>query len=70
MTMKFIHIGRQLSVNIGVKRFPKDLFLSSLGKLDDANIEKGVLVSKSGFTQSAKSVAKTRNISLIQLRKP
>ena len=38
--------------------------------LDDANIEKGVLVSKSGFTADAEKLAKSKNISLVQLREP
>ena len=40
------------------------------GKIEDANIEKGILVSKCGFTRSALTIAKDKNISLVHLRKP
>lgn len=42
--------------------------LEFAGKLDDGNIEKGVLVSSSGFTRNATTIAKTKNMSLVQLR--
>ena len=38
--------------------------------LDETNIEKGVLVSKVGFTRDAQQLAKFKNISLVQLREP
>ena len=38
--------------------------------IDDAGIEKGVVVSKTGFTRSARLVAEFKGISLVQLRKP
>ncbi len=38
--------------------------------LEDAQIEKGVIVSKSGFTQDAQNFAKYKNIALVELREP
>lgn len=38
--------------------------------LGDAHIEKGVVVSKSGFTDDAIAFAKYKNISLVELREP
>ncbi len=38
--------------------------------LKDAGIEKGVIVSKAGFTPDARKVAKSENISLVELRRP
>ena len=38
--------------------------------IDDAGIQKGVVVSKSGFTRSARLVADFKGISLVQLRRP
>ena len=38
--------------------------------LEDTNIEKGVVVSKEGFTSGAIALAKQRNISLVEMRKP
>ena len=38
--------------------------------LGDSNIEKGIVVSKSGFSSGAKSLAKFKNISLVELRRP
>ena len=38
--------------------------------LEDTNIEKGVVVSKEGFTSGAMSLAKQRNISLVEMREP
>ena len=38
--------------------------------LDDIGIEKGVLVSVRGFTTDAEHLARSKNISLVQLRKP
>ena len=38
--------------------------------LEDAKIEKGILVSKSGFTQDAVKFAEYKNISLVELREP
>lgn len=38
--------------------------------LKDSNIDKGVVVSKYGFTSGAKALAKSENISLVELRQP
>lgn len=38
--------------------------------LEDALIEKGVIVSKTGFTPDAVSFAKYKNISIVELREP
>lgn len=38
--------------------------------LEDAKIEKGVIVSKTGFTPDAVSFAKYKNISIVELREP
>ena len=38
--------------------------------VEDANIEKGVIVSKEGFTSGAIALAKQRNISLVEMREP
>ena len=51
------------------KRISKGLVLELAGKIDDANIEKGILVSKCGFTPSAVAIAKDKNIGLVHLRK-
>ena len=52
------------------EKVSKDPVFKLSGILDDANIEKGVLVSKLGFTPDAIKIAKSKNISLIQLREP
>ena len=36
----------------------------------DANLSKGVIVSRNGFTKPAKQLAEAKNIGLIELRKP
>ena len=38
--------------------------------LEDTNIEKGVVVSKEGFTSGAIALAKQKNISLVEMREP
>ena len=38
--------------------------------LNDANIEKGAIVSKEGFTSGAVAMAKQHNISLVEMREP
>lgn len=38
--------------------------------LEDTNIEKGVVVSKEGFTSGAIALAKQRNINLVEMREP
>ena len=52
------------------KKVDKDPITKLSVILEDAQIEKGVVVSKSGFTSDAKGIAKARNISLVELRRP
>ena len=52
------------------KKITKDHIAKLSYILEDAQIEKGVVVSSSGFTSIAKTVAKSANISLVELRKP
>ena len=51
------------------KKIPKGHVLELSGKITDANIEKGILVSKYGFTRDAITIAKSNNIGLVQLRR-
>ena len=48
----------------------KDVVAKLAEIIDDARIEKGVVVSKSGFTPDALTFAKYRNIGLVELREP
>ena len=52
------------------KKVSKAQALELSGKIDDANIEKGILVSKCGFTRGAVTIAKSKGISLVHLRRP
>ena len=52
------------------EKVSKDPVMKLSEILDDANIEKGVLVSKAGFTPDAEKMAESKGICLIQLRKP
>ena len=52
------------------RKVPKDDVMKLSEIISDADIEKGVLVSKSGFTPDARRIAKSKNISLVELRKP
>ena len=38
--------------------------------VQDANLNKGVIISKMGFTRPAKSYAESKNIGLVELRRP
>ncbi|OIN98111.1 hypothetical protein AUJ66_01535 [Candidatus Desantisbacteria bacterium CG1_02_38_46] len=51
--------------NIGIEKVQE-----FLGKLQDINIDKGILVTKSGYTEPAEKFAKEHGIDLIELRKP
>jgi len=51
--------------NIGIEKVQE-----FLGKLQDLNVDKGILVTKSGYTKPAKEFAKKHGIDLIELRKP
>ncbi len=48
----------------------KDIIMKVAEIVEDAGINKGVIVSKKGFTPDAISFAKYRNIGLIELREP
>ena len=48
----------------------KDVVAKLSEILEDAQIEKGVVVSKSGFTQDAVKFAEYKGISLVELREP
>lgn len=48
----------------------KDTVMKVESVIRDARIEKGVIVSKIGFTSDATSYAKSTNISLVELRAP
>ncbi|MDE0152645.1 MAG: restriction endonuclease [Gammaproteobacteria bacterium] len=52
------------------KKISKDVVFKLSEILTDAKLDKGVVVSKSGFTESAKAIANTKNIKLVQLREP
>ena len=52
------------------KKVNKDPIAKLSAILDDTHIEKGVMVSQSGFTSDAKGFARSRNISLVELRSP
>ena len=51
-------------------KVPKDPIAKLAEIIEDAQIEKGVVVSKSGFTPDAVALAKYKNISLVELREP
>jgi len=46
----------------------KDIVMKVFEIITDANIQKGVIVSKAGFTQDGIAFAKYRNIGLVELR--
>ena len=52
------------------KKVDKDPVAKLSVILDDTQIEKGVIVSKSGFTPDAEDLARSKNISLVVLRSP
>ena len=52
------------------RRVPRDVVAKLIVLLEDTNIEKGVVVSKEGFTSGATALAKERNISLVEIREP
>ena len=52
------------------KKVSKDAVAKLLGIIEDARIEKGIIVSKSGFTPHAVTFAKDKNIGLVELREP
>lgn len=50
------------------EKINKDIVMKVSEIIDDANINKGVIVSKNGFTQDGIDYAKYRNIGLVELR--
>jgi len=48
----------------------KDIVMKLSEIIEDAGISKGVIVAKKGFTPDAIKYAKSRNISLVELREP
>ena len=52
------------------KKVDKDPIAKLSVIIDDAQIDKGVIVSQSGFTPDGKKLARSKNISLVELRAP
>ena len=52
------------------KRVTRNVVSNLITLLEDTNIEKGVVVSKEGFTSGAIALAKQKNISLVEMREP
>ena len=52
------------------KRVTRNVVSNLITTLEDTNIEKGVIVSKEGFTSGAIAIAKQKNISLVEMREP
>jgi hypothetical protein len=50
------------------QKINKDIVMKVAAVVEDANISKGVIVSKSGFTPDAIDFARFRNIGLVELR--
>lgn len=52
------------------KKVPKDVISKLVSIVEDASIDKGVVVSRMGFTADATTYAEFMNIGLVELRKP
>ena len=52
------------------KKVTRNVVSNLITTVEDTNIEKGVIVSKEGFTSGAIALAKQRNISLVEMREP
>ncbi len=50
------------------EKISKDIVMKIYSIVEDAGIEKGVIVSKNGFTKDGAEYAKHKNISLVELR--
>ena len=50
------------------KKISKDAIMKLSGTIEDSDIQKGVVVSKKGFTPDAIAFAKSKNIGLVELR--
>ena len=52
------------------KKVNKDVVAKLSEIIEDAQIEKGIVVSRSGFTRDAVTFARHRNVGLVELRRP
>jgi len=52
------------------KNINKDIIMKVAEIVEDAGINKGIIVSKNGFTPDAIAFAKYKNVGLVELRKP
>lgn len=52
------------------KKITKDVVFKLLGIINDAEIEKGIIVSRFGFTKEAVAQEKACNIKLLEVLKP
>ena len=52
------------------RKVTRNVVSNLVSTIEDANIEKGAIVSKEGFTSGALALAKQRNISLVEMREP
>ena len=52
------------------RRVTRNVVSNLITTIEDTNIEKGVIVSKEGFTTGAIALAKQKNISLVEMREP
>lgn len=50
------------------KKVTKDTVMKLIGIINDTNIQRGIIVSKSGYTPDAQQYAKHHNILIVQLR--
>lgn len=50
------------------KKVDKDIVMKLLSIINDTDIQRGIIVSKSGFTPDAKKFAEHHNIKIVQLR--
>ena len=52
------------------RRVPRTAVSNLIATLEDTKIDKGVIVSKEGFTSGAVALAKQNNIDLVEMREP
>ncbi len=52
------------------RRVTRNVVSNLITTIEDTNIEKGVIVSREGFTSGAIALAKQKNISLVEMREP
>ena len=65
-----IHFKAAVECKHWNKKVGQDVVLHLLGVLGDTDIDKGIIVSKSGFTEPAKKFASQNGIGLLELREP